>query len=336
MTTLPYNAKNAVTQMLERVPGDPAYIRKVLGRENHENTPPEWRASTDPRHWNYWRREYELYLSDFSELVAGTGIRLPNLYQHHAREDRLELHLEDVSGKTGHDLDLRDCARVCGAWGRAQGRLQPLLAAEWTSRNFISAYARSKPADYALLTDEDVWRQPLIAENWPSELREGLVGLYRQQDALLAILRAAPQVASHLDFWPNNVFLTATQEVVLIDWTMFGQGAACEDVGNFIPDAIFDGFFPAEQFAELEEVLFSAYLQGLEQHVQFDLAEAQRWLWASAVKYVWLGPLLLSRAGQDEQRAYGDVPLADANAQYRHRGITLLRLCEWAQKALVR
>jgi len=114
-----------------------------------------------------------------------------------------------------------------------------------------------------------------------------------------------------------------------------GAGALAEDVGNFIPDAIFDDFMPPEMFAELEHKLFAAYLQGLQAGgADFDPQQLQLQLFASAVKYVWLGPLLLSRAGDARQVSYGDELLADANQQYRARGATLLNLCNWAQRAL--
>jgi hypothetical protein len=142
------------------------------------------------------------------------------------------------------------------------------------------------------------WRASLIAQNWPSELREGLQFLYAHREAF------------------------------------FGDGTIAEDVGNFIPDAIFDGFFSAEQFNELEPRLFGGYLRGLSEGFDVATDVAQQCLWASAVKYVWLGPLLLDRASQNEHHLYGGGVLDDANAQFRHRGITLLRLCEWANKAL--
>lgn len=57
-------------------------------------------------------------------------------------------------------------------------------------------------------------------------------------------------------------------------------------------------------------------------------------LWASAVKYVWLGPLLLERAGAQVQQTYGGADLEDAHQQYRARGATLDFICDWAVLAL--
>jgi len=52
------------------------------------------------------------------------------------------------------------------------------------------------------------------------------------------------------------------------------------------------------------------------------------------VKYVWLGPLLLEKAGAQVQHEYGGRELTDANLQYRNRGLALAQVCGWAQKAL--
>ncbi len=203
-------------------------------------------------------------------------------------------------------------------------------------------YAQSKPADYELLTTRtqkgrSAWAQPLIKENWPSELADGLASLYANRELLWELLESAPQSPCHLDFWPNNVIVTERDEVVLIDWAFFGSGSLVEDVGNFIPDAIFDGFFAGEDIGVLESTMWRAYTAGL---ADFDVGldlPLRRYLHASAVKYVWLAPLLLARAKDAHQLSYGGEAIADrvdVNEQYRARGMALMRLCEWADEAV--
>ena len=65
-----------------------------------------------------------------------------------------------------------------------------------------------------------------------------------------------------------------------------------------------------------------------------DPDELSRAFYACAVKYVWLGPLLLEKAGAQVQHEYGGRELTDANLQYRNRGLALAQVCDWAQKAL--
>ncbi|MEM9622316.1 MAG: phosphotransferase [Pseudomonadota bacterium] len=339
---LTHNPNNAVTGSLQRIvhPGGGTMVRKVLNRQNTATTPVEWRASDKPRHWNYWQRESLVYESTLAQELVGSGVRLAHVHTLERHTDQqITLCLEDVQGRTGAELCLQDYADICQAWGCAQAWLlrSELPVQPWMSRGFLRAYTGSKPVDYALLNNARAWQQPLIADNWPQELQEALGFLYAHREALYQRLESAPQVLSHLDFWPNNVFVDSLGQVVLIDLGFMGAGALAEDIGNFIPDAIFDGFMPPENFSLLQDRLFDAYLTGLRDGgAQVDAVTLQSQLFASAVKYVWLGPLLLSRAGAQQQHSYGGAALVDANAQYRARGMTLLNLCLWAQQALGR
>lgn len=334
---LTYNPKNAVTKAIEREfwRGKQA-VRKVLTRVNDLDTPVEWQASEIPSHWNFWLREWQVYQSSLSTDLRGSGVRLARPLELKRGDLEADLVLEDLSGRSGHALSWQDFALIAKNWGRAQGRLahSDYLNEPWTSQQFLRAYTQSKPVNSALLEDNAVWNLPVISESWTKELREGLQFLYRHADALYDIMETAPQIPCHLDFWPNNVFIV-DQEVVLVDWAFFGSGALGEDVGNFIPDAIFDGFVAGEDMARLETIMLEAYLAGLSEVRDIEWP-VQTTLYASAVKYVWLAPLLLERAAREEYSAYGGGTITEQQAieQYRSRGLALMRLCEWAEQAL--
>jgi len=340
--SLPHNPRNAVTARIEKqtdqvADGTRTFVRKVLNANNHDHTPTEWAASSDPQHWNYWRREALIYRSDLSQWLTGCQVRLPQMFEcQQTGDDEIELTLEWIEGRHGKTLTIDDYAHIAYAWAGAQMRIaERPWQAPWASRQFIEAYAASKPVDYALLQDDRAWQAPLIKDNWPSQLRQKLLNLYRHREALLTILNRGPKLPSHLDLWPNNVFVTPDDMVVPIDWSFFGFGTLAEDIGNFIPDSVFDDFMSPDQLPELEKKMFTGYLDGLaDAGASFDTALVRRLLHASAVKYVWLGPLLLERAGQKTQSAYGGVALDDANEQYRARGATLDFLCGWAEQAL--
>ena len=87
--------------------------------------------------------------------------------------------------------------------------------------------------------------------------------------------------------------------------------------------------------AEMEGRLLAAYGTGLAAGgYAVGERELARFVHACAVKYVWLGPLLLERAQGANQTGYGGVELEDASAQYRARGRTLEFLGGWAAAAL--
>ncbi|MGY4769888.1 hypothetical protein ACXC9Q_23470 (plasmid) [Kribbella sp. CWNU-51] len=71
-----------------------------------------------------------------------------------------------------------------------------------------------------------------------------------------------------------------TGELALFDWAFTGDGALGEDVGNHIPDAVFDLFWPAERLPELAETCIANYLD------------------------TWLLPGLLGRASGSSHKAY--------------------------------
>ena len=49
-----------------------------------------------------------------------------------------------------------------------------------------------------------------------------------------------PRAVCHLDVWPNNIIRRAAGEIVLVDWAFAGDGALGEDIGNLVPDCVFD------------------------------------------------------------------------------------------------
>ena len=135
-----------------------------------------------------------------------------------------------------------------------------------------------------------------------------------EREALLQALEAGPQTFCHLDYYPGNLFADG-DETILVDWAYCGIGALGEDPGNFVPDAILDGFVPVEQADELERAVWDDYRAGLadagwagdERAVRFAFT-ATPWL-----KYEWLSPALASGTldAEMEARWRGTRPLID-------------------------
>ena len=74
--------------------------------------------------------------------------------------------------------------------------------------------------------------------------RAGIARLHEQRDRLLALSLACPRTLCHLDLWPANIIRPADDPIVLVDWSFCGDGALGEDLGNLIPDSVFDLFLP--------------------------------------------------------------------------------------------
>jgi len=334
---LTHNPRNAVTHSIERISLDGrSAVRKVLNGLNHPDTPPEWIASDEPRHWNYWQRESFFYQSHIRKTLASIGVSIPKLLQIEEGEYQIELILDDIQGRSGTALTLEDYALASFKWGQAQAHLSRTeWMSPWASCGFLRDYAASKPVNYQLLYEDKAWTRPLIADNWPRHLRDQVISLYENRSILYSIVEASTRVPSHLDFWPNNVFVDTAGDLVPIDWSFYGEGSYGEDIASFIPETVFDDFIVPDLLPKLEHDLFSAYIEGLVAGGDtVNETEVKMTFHACAVKYVWLAPLLLEKAGEPVQRQYGGAQLADANRQYQNRGLALSFLCGWASSAI--
>ncbi|MET7279416.1 aminoglycoside phosphotransferase [Kribbella sp. NPDC005582] len=355
VTTLRHNPLNAVTETVERLTyadGRTA-IRKRLRRPVGASEGP-WAASTDPRHWNYWRREIEVYRDEeLRAQLKAAGLVLPEA---EVVEDGggavpkpegvagsgspeaevvdgggAVLMLEDVAGLPGTEFGFAEhgaLARACGRWqARASGER------EWTSRGFLRTYSTTRVVPWELVDDDDAWRQPLIAETWPPGLRRAWRELLANRERLLKLVESSPRTRCHLDIWVSNVIQRPDGEFALLDWAFTGDGALGEDIGNHIPDAVFDLFWPAERQAELADVCVTNYLAGLgEAGWRGDSDVVRRAVLASGVKYAWLLPHLLGRAGLAGHQAYHQD--ADSRHLYQQRGRALETVAKWCAEAM--
>ena len=109
--TLRHNPLNAVTATVERITyadGRTA-VRKEL-RKPVDSTGP-WAASTDARHWNYWRRELEVYRDEeLRGRLANAGLVLPEA-QVEEYADGAVLLMEDIDGTPGTDFSSTNAVR---------------------------------------------------------------------------------------------------------------------------------------------------------------------------------------------------------------------------------
>jgi hypothetical protein len=107
-----------------------------------------------------------------------------------------------------------------------------------------------------------------------------------------------------------------------------------EDIGNLVPDSVFDLFVPAEALPELDEAVFGGYVSGLrEAGWQGDERLVRLGMRASAVKYEWLSPLMVQRASDAEHVGYGGSGGVDSGRLYAERAATLAFLVSWAEEA---
>jgi hypothetical protein len=252
------------------------------------------------------------------------------------QRDDAVLALAFAPGRPAETWSIDDYADVARCLGRAQVLYAPPAPVHpWMSQGFLRDYSTEKPVDWSLLNSDAAWEQPLVAACFPEELRDAVNEVHAKRDSLYTLAESLPRTLCHLDFWTKNLIRRDDGEFVLLDWAFVGDGAIGEDIGNLIPDAAFDHFITAAQLPELRTAVLTAYVDGMAQAGWTgDPDAARRGMAASAVKYDWLTPLMLSRAGATAHKKYGGTDDVDAEFLYRERGTALLDNARTALSAL--
>ncbi|WP_329260175.1 aminoglycoside phosphotransferase [Streptomyces sp. NBC_01478] len=330
-TPLTHNLRNGVTAGVWTVTaGDRTAVLKVLTRG--KDATGRWAASDDPRHWNYWLREANIYDSGLARSWQPYGIRAPRLLARVERADGdVALWLEQVRGEPGTAWPLARHVEHARRLGAAQGAA-PVLDEPWLSHRFLRQYVGSNTLGEELLDDDAAWQQPLVRDHFPAGLRHDMVRLHHDREWFLDVMEALPRAFSHLDQWPANV-RSHGSDSVLFDRAFAGDGALGEDLGNYLPDSVFDLFVPARSLPGYAARAYGAYLHGLrESGNQTDERLVRLGMCASAVKYDWLTAAMLARASE-RQLDYGGERGVSAELRYRERGLTLAFLAGWAAEA---
>ncbi|MDL5204502.1 aminoglycoside phosphotransferase [Streptomyces sp. ALI-76-A] len=332
LTPVTHNPHNGVTAGVWAVTaGERSAVLKVLTRR--KGATGHWAASDDPRHWNYWRREADVYVSGLARVWQPHGIRAPRLLARVERPDGdVALWLERVPGEPGTRWTLDRHVEHARRLGAAQGAVGETADRPWLSRRFLREYTDGMTPGRELLDDDEAWRHPLVRDHFPAGLRQDMVRLHHDREWFLRIMESLPRAFSHLDMWPANVRADGP-DTVLLDWAFAGDGALGEDLGNYLPDSVFDLFVPAARLPGYATAAYDAYLHGLrESGWKGDERLVRLAVCASAVKYDWITGLMLARAGE-AQLDYGGGRPVSPELRYRERGSTLAFLAEWAAEA---
>ncbi|MEU6347848.1 aminoglycoside phosphotransferase [Streptomyces sp. NPDC047072] len=332
VSSLTHNPKNGVTGGVWHITaGEREAVLKVLTRR--KGVTGHWAASDDPRHWNHWRREAEVYARGLAQVWQPYGIRAPRLLACVERADGdVALWLESVRGRPGQRWPVQTHVRHAHRMGLAQGAVGA-LDEPWLSRRFLRDYTGGQSTGQELLDEDAAWRQPLVRDHFPAGLRQDMVRLRHDREWFLDVMESLPRAFCHLDQWPANVRADG-RDTVLLDWAFAGDGALGEDLGNYLPDSVFDLFVPAARLPAYAAAAYEAYVDGLRKSGwQGDEQLVRLAVCASAVKYDWLAGLMLARAGEEKQSDYGGVGTVSPERRYRERGLALAFLAGWAAEA---
>lgn len=297
-----------------------------------------WTARAElPSHWNYWKREALVYGSEATEFFSDFGLRPPTALGLEVSQNRAYLWIENVDAPSAASWGPRRYAKAAYQLGNAQGHIVSTGSFpkhKWLSVDYLADYSGEKPFEFGWLDDDIAWRQPLVADYFPPGLRDGARRFASHKDELLRIAARLPRTLCHNDFWTRNLLGTDVGDTFLIDWAFLGSGCIGQDIGNLVPSAAFDGFAPPQELPALERMVFESYNRGLRKGGCKEERLALLGMYASAVKYVWVCPAMLSSASDARHPVYvgyGDSAVED---QFLRVGRVLEFLVSWADHAM--
>jgi hypothetical protein len=220
----------------------------------------EWAATTVP-----WRSEVLAYGSDLADRLPD-GLTMPRALRVDDRsDDTAVLWLEAV----GHDptpWNLATYVRAAHLLGRVSG--SPRVAERatvdphlWHIQYFVAG--RLAHTVLPVLTDEEVWRHPAVAEHF-GPLREQLHAMTGHIDALAEEFAALPHRAAHGDASPNNLLRHPDDDgFTLIDYGFWRPQPVGFDLSQLLVGEIQVRRLDADDLPQRAAACLEAYAEGL-------------------------------------------------------------------------
>lgn len=253
----------------------------------------KWERPGDP---GSWRREYDLYTSDFGKVFTDS-LRWPEIYYAQMHEDEIHMWIEYIDGISGDMLDIEALEFAAAELGRFQGRICKLPGLleklsflsepdalrrnfeQWHTQTFSREFLISEKCRLPGFLKQMIENNEIIYDgksleysylrsgrcDMPEYLKQLLFDIDDNKEAVFSSLKNLPVVLCHRDFWIENIFLS-DGKLRLIDWDCAGFGYLGEDIASLIFDEIETG-----NLSEYFSRLIPAYIKGLSEYMEIPL-----------------------------------------------------------------
>jgi Phosphotransferase enzyme family len=290
----------------------------------------------DEAHWNYWKREYLAYRSEFIAYFSDRGVLSPAILNSIETPARVVLVMEDCQLVPGASWDSGSYCLAAYKLGVVQGSLEGegLEDPAWFCKNYLTDYAAEKPFDRRMITAVDKWADLVAVGILSTDTRDRIVKFALGEERLLSLLSTVPSTVCHNDFWTNNLFGDSAQGVTAIDWSFIGRGPMGSDIANLVASAGFDGFVPASGLLDFGDEVCDAYMAGIcDSGWQGDMRLVRVGYLASVCKYTWVVAAMLASWRTPDHPTY--VGYGDSGGvDFRAIAATLDGLAQWSMRAV--
>ncbi len=260
-----------------------------------------WERPGDP---DSWRREYDLYMSDFGKAFTDS-LRWAKFFHAKMDVDKIHLWIEHVEGVSGNKLDIGMLESAAIELGRFQGRIYKhperlngidfLSEPDTLRRNFEQWHTQTFSYEFLV---SDQCRMPEFLKQMlkngrirlcngksfeygylrsegcsiPEHLKQMIFDIDDKKEAIFDSLKRLPVVLCHRDYWTENIFMS-DGGIRIIDWDSAGFGYLGEDIASLISDDT-----ETENLHEYFCRLIPAYVKGFSEHIEIP-QEFNKYVW---------------------------------------------------------
>jgi Phosphotransferase enzyme family len=230
------------------------------------DVPPEFREMAEAG--VPWRTEALVYRSDLAERLPD-GLRMPRAAAVFDLDDKSAVVWLEAVPVVERTWGVDELAHAAYLLGRLAG--SPRVAelggvgqadCHWTVRDYLDG--RLKVQILPMLRSEQIWRHPLLAGAFDSELRGRLLSAADRAEAYVDEIEDVVEGSSHGDACTNNLLVQAdSDDLVLIDYGFWGTKPIGFDLAQLLLGDVQLGRRPAGSLGEIESALIPAYVSGL-------------------------------------------------------------------------
>lgn len=214
-----------------------------------------------------WRNEPDVYRSDLGDRLPD-GLSMPEAFSVVDLDDEsaaLWLRAVEVDSRPWTPEIFSRAAYLLGRLA-ASPRVRPLNLIG--SQDVVRRYGHGRVEHQVVptLRNEELWRHPLVAEAFDSELRTRILAVADALPGILAELDSAPLGTAHGDASPRNLLVEQGRPnaFVLIDFGFWSQAPLGFDLSQLLLGEVQLGERPATELPELEKACLDAYVAGLQ------------------------------------------------------------------------